>query len=277
MQGIRGLVLDLDGTLLDDSKKIGKELKRYLIHLQKDGIKLILASGRRIHEILDYSLELEIDKHNGCLISCNGQYIYDAAGNLIERLPFMKPEQVRRLVVEAGKKKYYCNIYCENQDIYIASAAERWKEAWKKTKKDNRFFAKRETFLRDCQDKNIEKVVYSFKGDISLETIYEEYKRNYGKDCNIYIVDKKRIEFSSFYTDKYFAVKKVLKKLSFTEEEVLAFGDSYNDILMMKNFKNSVCMENGEAEVKKYAKDTALSNNADGVLHYLKSRKKMDN
>lgn len=274
MKTIRALVLDLDGTLLDDFKTIEIRLKKYLLYLQKEGIKIILASGRRISDIADYSNELKLSQYGGYIVSCDGQYIYDADCNLVERLPFMETKQVIQLINETGNKEICCTVHCEDKDIYIASIIEQFKNILKRNKKEQRIFVRKKDFLKNCSNENIEKVIYSFEKRDSLKQLYEKYQEKYSDVCNVYITDRKRIEFCSRDTDKYFAIKRVLEKLSINEKQILVFGDSYNDILMMKYFENSICMENSDEEVKKYAKHMTLSNNNNGVLHYLELRRK---
>ena len=55
------IVMDMDGTLLDPNNKILPETKEALIACQKQGTKLVLASGRSYTRLLSYAKELEMD------------------------------------------------------------------------------------------------------------------------------------------------------------------------------------------------------------------------
>ena len=57
------IVMDMDGTLLDPNNKILPETKEALIACQKQGTKLVLASGRSYTRLLPYAKELELCKH----------------------------------------------------------------------------------------------------------------------------------------------------------------------------------------------------------------------
>ena len=49
------IVMDMDGTLLDPNNKILPETKAALIACQKQGTKLVLASGRSYTSLLSYA------------------------------------------------------------------------------------------------------------------------------------------------------------------------------------------------------------------------------
>ena len=55
------IVMDMDGTLLDPNNKILPETKTALIACQKQGTKLVLASGRSYTRLLPYAKEVVLD------------------------------------------------------------------------------------------------------------------------------------------------------------------------------------------------------------------------
>ena len=59
------------------------------------------------------------------------------------------------------------------------------------------------------------------------------------------------------------------KKLNISNENTYAIGDSKNDKILLTNVGNSVCMENGDPEMKKIAKITIGNNNTDAIANYL--------
>ena len=52
-------------------------------------------------------------------------------------------------------------------------------------------------------------------------------------------------------------------------EEVLAFGDSLNDLSMLEYAGHSVAVGNARIEVKAAADEVCLSNDEDGVASYI--------
>lgn len=70
---IKLVALDLDGTLLDEEKRIPVEIKRRLLDLKEKGVKIVLATGRTFESAKRYYYELELDTP---FIGCNGGLVY---------------------------------------------------------------------------------------------------------------------------------------------------------------------------------------------------------
>lgn len=81
MNKYKVIVMDVDGTLANSEKKITINTKKTLIKLQKQGMILILASGRPTSGLMDFARELEMDKYHGLLVSFNGSKIIDCTTN----------------------------------------------------------------------------------------------------------------------------------------------------------------------------------------------------
>lgn len=76
---IKAIVLDIDGTLLNDEKQLTPRTKDSLIDAQKQGVKIVLASGRPTPGMWKYAAELQLDRYNGMLVSYNGAYVVEVA------------------------------------------------------------------------------------------------------------------------------------------------------------------------------------------------------
>ncbi len=61
----------------------------------------------------------------------------------------------------------------------------------------------------------------------------------------------------------------LLEQLGIDREELIAFGDNYNDMTMIGYAGMGVAMGNGEAEVKKIANYVCESNDEDGIAKTL--------
>ena len=64
-------------------------------------------------------------------------------------------------------------------------------------------------------------------------------------------------------------IKAYLKYKDISIEQVITFGDAQNDIEMLAEAGLGVAMANADDSIKAIAKDTTLSNDEDGVAHYL--------
>ena len=65
------LALDLDGTLTNSEKKISKATLEALIKIQKQGKKVVLASGRPTIGVLPLAGQLRLADYGGYMLSFN--------------------------------------------------------------------------------------------------------------------------------------------------------------------------------------------------------------
>ena len=80
------IALDLDGTLTNSEKKISARTRDVLIDIQKQGAKVVLATGRPINGAVELSRELEMDVYGGYILAFNGGLIQDCrTGEVIFR------------------------------------------------------------------------------------------------------------------------------------------------------------------------------------------------
>ena len=71
------LALDLDGTLTNSKKEITRPTREALIDIQKNGKKVILASGRPTVGVMPLSSKLKLQEYGGYVLSFNGGHIMD--------------------------------------------------------------------------------------------------------------------------------------------------------------------------------------------------------
>ena len=66
------LVLDVDGTLLNDAKEISKRTLAALLKVQQMGVRIVLASGRPTYGLMPLAKMLELGNYGGFILSYNG-------------------------------------------------------------------------------------------------------------------------------------------------------------------------------------------------------------
>ena len=70
--------------------------------------------------------------------------------------------------------------------------------------------------------------------------------------------------------DKAASLQRLIEKLGIKQEEVISFGDGYNDLTMIKFAGLGVAMENSVDDVKQFADYVTLSNDDEGIYECLK-------
>ena len=75
--------------------------------------------------------------------------------------------------------------------------------------------------------------------------------------------------FASIGADKVSAIRAATNYIGIGISDIVAFGDDYNDIEMLKTVGMGVAMGNAIEEVKTIAKHIALSNEEDGAARFI--------
>ena len=104
--------ITITGTLLDPNNKILPETKAALIACQKQGTKLVLASGRSYTRLLSYAKELEMDVYGGYLLEVDGIAYYDVQKDERHVLKQMYKEDVEPVFA------YLMHKNCETMAIF---------------------------------------------------------------------------------------------------------------------------------------------------------------
>ena len=86
-----------------------------------------------------------------------------------------------------------------------------------------------------------------------------------GRDFSVYRSEPFFLEIMPKGIDKAQSLERLLMKLGLKREEMIACGDGYNDLSMIKYAGLGVAMENAVLPVRTAADHITASNNEDGV------------
>lgn len=99
------LVLDIDGTVTDSNKEVLPRTRDEIIRIQKQGVKVVLASGRPPEGILPVAGSLQLDQYDSYLLAFNGgKIIRLQTGECIfeKRLPSHIPKRLQKDALDYG-------------------------------------------------------------------------------------------------------------------------------------------------------------------------------
>ena len=100
------LVLDVDGTLLNNQKEISPRTLAALLKVQQMGVHIVLASGRPTNGVMPIAEKLELNHYGGYILSYNGgQIINVQTGELL----FEK--RIDPLFRKESKEKRLCHLH----------------------------------------------------------------------------------------------------------------------------------------------------------------------
>ncbi|MDO4266963.1 MAG: Cof-type HAD-IIB family hydrolase [Eubacteriales bacterium] len=257
------IVLDLDGTLTNRDKVITERTRRALMEAQKRGVKVVLASGRPTYGVVPLAEELELEHYGGYVLSFNGGIIMDCrTGKTIfqKKLPV---ESNRRIIELAHGERVSAVLTYEGAQII--------------TDNQDCSYVKLESSINHLKIRQLEKLeehvnfavpkfIMTDDGDY-LALVEARVKAALGRDFSVYRSEPFFLEILPRGIDKAQSLGQLLRALGMEREEMIACGDGYNDISMIRFAGLGVAMENAVLPVRKEADYVTLSNNDDGVAH----------
>lgn len=262
------LVTDMDGTLLNEDKEISKSNLESLLAFQEAGGKVALASGRNHYRLAKYAELLKLDKYGGLLLEANGASIYDYKDNshdVVARitsdeaeylLNYLKP--FNQEIIIMGERDAFVIPYETDYSKWIANSGDESKDG-------------RNIYLiKDLSevDQEINKICIYNEDAAIIDKLNDELNN---LDHNYWhgIVHPTWLEITPIRLSKGNALLRVMDKYNLDKDEVIVFGDSDNDISMLKEVKYSVAMSNALDRVKEVCYSITKDNNNDGVSYYL--------
>lgn len=262
---IKAIFFDLDGTLLDDNKKIQESTMVALKKCKDKGIKLYISTGRvpLLKKMLGFSHEEEQLFQGG--VFSNGSCIMNRGTKEYKYIS----KKVILEILEAMKAYPGLNISLQMKDElhgFKYSLSDHAYEKWGMNKYET-------VTLDKCQLDEVVKILIFYENVIdSVTKIKEEFIKEIQGFCQnramIYITDEKKlIQIMDKGINKKEGIEKIRKINGFKEEEVAVFGDDVNDMEMLCFYKNSVAMGNAPEGIKKIAGMVTKSNNDNGIAY----------
>ena len=249
---VKIIVMDLDGTLLKSDKNISDYSVSILEKCKNKGIKIVIATARseksaeRCIKLINPNIMI---LNGGSLaIKNNGKKIYERTFSI---------ETSDGILNEFKDNKNIGIITIETKENYYVSYEN---VAW--------------------HSDYMHGIYYDFSKPLSQETYKitaEIYDNKVAKNIGNKFAECKMVEFSGenwygFYhkeANKLLAIEAIAKEEKIELENIVAFGDDYNDIEMVKNCGMGIAMENGIGEIKNVAKNICGNNNEDGVAKWI--------
>lgn len=254
------IVLDLDGTLTNTKKEISPRNRETLIRIQEQGVRVVLASGRPTYGIVPLANELRINEFGGFILSYNGGEIinWETKEMIYENV---LPNEVVPVLYECARNHHLSILTYDGTEIVTENSQDPYVEKEAFLNK----MAVRETndFLTDI---TLPVAKCLIVGDPSkLTPVESELCIHLQGKINVFRSEPYFLELVPQGIDKAMSLAVLLKEIGVNREEVIAMGDGYNDLSMIKFAGMGIAMANAQEPVKKAADYITLSNEEDGV------------
>jgi len=274
---IRIIGLDLDGTLLDPSKKITSYTLETLREAAARGIEIVPTTGRYFTAMPSCIREMPFVNYciniNGASVAevSTGKKIYTA------EIPLAEAQEIMRFLDD---KPVIYDCYAEDRGFVTGSFKERIPECIKDPHYREMFDTMRQSvpelkaYLTERASElpglGIQKIQF-FTADHDLQQHLLHHGAELFPDiiCTCSVADE-NVEFNNIRANKGDALAGLAKHLGLTLENCMSFGDGDNDIPMLTACGVGVAMKNACPEALAAADYVTLSNAEDGVAHFIR-------
>lgn len=256
-QPIRLIAIDLDGTLLNDSKQVSEQTIDAISRLPARGVKVIIATARPPRSVRHIYQQLQLDCFQ---VNYNGALIWDEPR---KEAVFHRPIAgvlVREMIAHARSLYADLLVSCEVMDRWFTDRHDP-----QYTTETGRMFKPDVICTVDefCQQA-ITKLM--FLGHPELITAVEPFINGpYGDRVTTVRADADLIQVMDKRVSKAIALMKIAEFHNIPMAQVMAIGDAPNDVGMLQVAGVAIAMDNAHERVKQVAHWIAPSNNHHGV------------
>lgn len=266
------IAIDLDGTLLNDYKKIPKENIEVLRRLYKSGVEIVIATGRRYFQAKEFikALGFEI-----VILANNGNIVRQIKNDKVLITKYLIQEHFYNLI-NLGKQNdliplIHVNHYEDGYDILVEKEYKNNFNPYISSKVD------RVVYIDNYLKYNKKKVLsVCYLGDFNKlnsfnEMLNCEYKGIYSSHImtNLRSFDA-LLEVMNPLGSKWKSLIEYAKNKGISKDEIIAIGDDNNDIEMIMNAGLGIGLKNSSQNIKEISDIiTDLDNNDCGVAKIL--------
>ena len=257
---MKAVAFDLDDTLLRDDLSISSYSVQVFRRMHEKGFYVVAASGRAPLSMKPYVDQL------GCIdacISCNGAEIWSGPFIGLLRRELLPIETCLDIACFAEENHCYAHVYDGNSFFYSMHGV--WADRYAASASlEGHYVGPLSMYIREPRNK-----ILLVGDEVKINTLYNEALTRFEGKAAVTRSKPIYLEFNPLSATKGEALDTVARYLNIRSEEFIAFGDSLNDLTMLRKAGISVAVSNGWEEIRKAARFVCGSNNQDGPARFL--------
>lgn len=262
---IRLIALDLDGTLLNSKKEITPRTCAALEAAMAKGVRVVLASGRSLRGVLPTARKLDLERKHGFIISWNGAYVEDLTSHEVMHERLLPAEIVPELCAYAKEQDMGIMTY-DPEGVSVSETPDMEWIHW-------------EAVANGIPQRGVEDLVKEVTYPLHkmllafhpsrLEALEPPMVEHFAGRLDVYHSETCFLEAMPLGCTKASALEVLLQKLGLSRDNLLACGDSGNDVAMLRFAGIGVAMGNADDAVKAQADVVTASNDEDGIAEVI--------
>lgn len=255
------LAVDLDGTVFNSKGIISKKNKQMLYQLESLGVQIVIATGRGLYSAKNVMNEIGIKGH---IIGLNGASIFHVEEEKalhVSEIPHSIVNTVMTIGMHSG-----INIYLNAVDTtYLVLRDHKLYQYFGK-KKEFKIIDVDAVKAMEMEGVVISKILFSSKNSKLLAECY-----HYLSKLNLEVVypDSLCVEITLKGINKASGLMFLSQHLEIRSQDMVAIGDSENDLSMIKYVGHGIAMGNAMDSVKQAADEIIKTNDEDGVAEVI--------
>ena len=264
MKKYKYLVVDYDGTLVNDDKKITPKTIKAVNDFAKRGGVFVVCTGRMTKGIEHF---LKDEGLNCLLASFNGAEFTDISSG---KVLFQKPID-NETCIKCFKilEKYGVSGQCYPNGKYVVAKETERTIAYSNMMKINaNYHNPVSEYLINSKETSPKILVYDSKENLDL--VESELRSNL-TNCEVIRSFSEHIDINLKGVSKGNALKIIADYYGTTLDDIIAVGDAGNDIPMLKTAGLPIAMGNALPHVKEICKAVCPDNNSDGIAYIIEN------
>lgn len=240
---IKMVATDIDGTIVKWDTGFSDNVKNCIRRMIKEGIKVVLVTGRMhcatLHIAKELGLETPIVSYQGGLIKdCSGKTLYQ--NNLSD-------DYAKKIIKWAHENDIHINLYLDDK-LYVEKDND-----FVRKYTDGKFVSYDVCSFDKLDICNVNKILAIDYNDADrvtgwVDELHTKYPELYVVKSTPYFC-----EIGNPEATKCLGVEFLAKQWGIKKEEILTIGDQNNDIELLKAGGIAVAMGNATPELKTYA------------------------
>jgi Cof subfamily protein (haloacid dehalogenase superfamily) len=272
----RLLALDIDGTLLSSQKTIAASTRRAIRQAMDLGVFVTLATGRAYPLARGFARSLKLRMP---IITHDGAFIADPDGHqvhFVERIPCHIVEEIIRMLTD-----YDLDIMVLHESFAVTNRPFHWRDlvhllnrhTWDALSQIRYpfIFVPTKQMAAYVHQRQVSPPKLFVRGEqTALSKARGALDRHLGGAIRISSSAADNIEILPIAISKASGLERLGHMLNVSAEEMIAIGDHYNDLEMIRFAGLGVAMGNAPADLREQADYVTKTNDDDGVGHVIR-------
>lgn len=267
------LVLDIDGTLLDDSEQLSPRTAAAIARIRDRGVQVMLATGRSHHGVRPIAAALALDVPS---IVFNGAGIYDLQEDRLVHC-YTLPSAVVTSVIDYAHERSLVPVVARVEGQYVRKAAPEEQPLL------TGFVHLTQLPAAELPRDQVLRVTLFSQQHRESIALYREVQQTlsgYPAYCTHFALsalanyrdsDAQVVDVQPDCAGKAEALKLLAERFGIPAARVVAVGDAGNDLLILRAAGLGVAMGNAPPEVKSAARRVIGSNNTSALAELIET------